>query len=30
MNWWLIAALVVDLMWLGALIGAMTMRGEAF
>ncbi len=26
MNWWLLAALAVDLIWLGALIGAMTMK----
>ena len=29
MNWWLIAALAVDLIWLGALIGAMTMKDTA-
>ena len=29
MNWWLIAALLVDLIWLAALIGAMTMKDTA-
>ncbi len=29
MNWWLIAALAVDLVWLGALIGAMTLEDTA-
>ena len=29
MNWWLIAALAVDLIWLSALIGAMTMKDTA-